>query len=127
MTNETTYENWVVVFKTGTDYEGDLVRDRLDDAGIAAVVLTQRDHAFNLTVGDLAPVNVLVPPDQVEGARSVLDSEPFSDAELNDAAMNADPNAPPAHDARREAMLDSGSESISFSTPDDEEDDDTSA
>ena len=127
MSDETTYENWVVVFKTGTDYEGDLVRDRLDDAGISAVVLTQRDHAFNLNVGDLAPVNVLVPPDQVEGAREVLESEPFTDAELNDAAMNADPHAPPAHDARREAMLDSGSESISFSTPDDEDDDDTSA
>ena len=127
MSDETTYENWVVVFKTGTDYEGDLVRDRLDDAGISAVVLTQRDHAFNLNVGDLAPVNVLVPPDQVEGARDVLDSEPFTDAELNDAAMNADPDAPPAHDARREAMLDSGSESISFSTPDEEDDDDTSA
>lgn len=128
MSDGTTYEDWVVVFKTGTDYEGDLVRDRLDDAGISAVVLTQRDHAFNLNVGDLAPVNVLVPPDQVEGAREVLESEPFTDAELNDAAMNADPNAPAAHDDRREAMLDSGSESISFSVPDDDDDEeDTSA
>ena len=127
MNKETTYEDWVVVFKTGTDYEGDLVRDRLDDAGVSAVVLTQRDHAFNLNVGDLAPVNVLVPPGQVDEARRILESEPFTDSELNDAAMNADPNAPPAHDPRREAMLDSGSESISFSTPDDEDDDDTSA
>lgn len=128
MSNEATYEDWVVVFKTSTDYEGDLVRDRLDDAGISAVLLTQRDHAFNLTVGDLAPVNVLVPQDQVEEARSLLESTPFTDAELDEAAMSADPNAPPAHDERREAMLDSGSESISFSVPDEEEDDeDTSA
>ena len=128
MSNETTYEDWIVVFKTSTDYEGDLVRDRLDDAGISAVVLTQRDHAFNLNVGDLAPVNVLVPPDQIDEARAVLESKPFSDAELNEAAMNADPDAPPAHDIRREAMLDSGSESISFSVPEDEDDDeDTSA
>lgn len=127
MSNESTYEDWIVVFKTSTDYEGDLVRDRLDDAGVSAVVLTQRDHAFNLTVGDLAPVNVLVPPDQVGEARAVLESRPFTDEELNDAAMNADPNAPDAHDERREAMLDSGSESISFSVPDDEDDEDTSA
>ena len=128
MNNESTYENWVVVFKTSTDYEGDIVRDRLDDAGVSAVVLTQRDHAFNLTVGDLAPVNVLVPPDQVDEARAVLESRPFSDAELNEAAMSADPNAPPAHDEKREAMLDSGSESISFSVPEDEDaDEDTSA
>ncbi len=128
MSNETTYEDWIVVFKTSTDYEGDLVRDRLDDAGISAVVLTQRDHAFNLTVGDLAPVNVLVPPDQVKEARTLLESKPFTDAELNEAAMNADPNAPSAHDERREAMLDSGSESISLSVPEDEDDEeDTSA
>lgn len=127
MSNGTTYEDWIVVFKTSTDYEGDLVRDRLDDAGVSAVVLTQRDHAFNLNVGDLAPVNVLVPPDQVEDARAVLESTPFTDAELSEAAMNADPNAPPAHDERREAMLDSGSESINLSAPDDEDDEDTSA
>lgn len=124
-----TYENWVVVFQSGTDYEGDIVRDRLDDAGVPAVVLTQRDHAFNLNVGDLAAVNVLVPPDQVAAANALLESEPFTDAELNEAALKADPNAPAAHDSRREAMLDSGSESISFSVPEeeDEEDDDTSA
>ena len=27
-----TYEGWVVVFESGTDYEADLVRNRLDDA-----------------------------------------------------------------------------------------------
>ncbi len=128
MTNET-YQDWVVVFQSGTDYEGDIVRDRLDDGGIPAVVLTQRDHAFNLNVGDLAEVNVLVPPTHVEAARALLESEPFSDDELADAAMTADPDAPPAHDPRREAMLDSGSESIRFSVPEDEDDDesDTSA
>ena len=124
----TKYEDWVVVFQSGTDFEADIVRDRLDDAGISAVILTQRDHAFNLNVGDLSDVNVLVPPGQVDDAVALLKSKPFDDEELNEAAMNADPNAPPAHDARREAMLDSGSESISFSAPEDDEDEeDTSA
>ncbi len=126
--NETRYQDWVVVFQSGTDYEADLVRDRLDDAGMSAVILTQRDHAFNLNVGDLSEVNVLVPPDQVDDAVALLQSKPFNDEELNEAAMSADPDAPPAHDARREAMLDSGSESIGFSAPEDEdEDEDTSA
>ena len=124
----TKYEDWVVVFMSGTDYEADIVRDRLDDAGMSAVILTQRDHAFNLNVGDLSDVNVLVPPDQVDDAVALLKSKPFNDEELNEAAMSADPKAPPAHDARREAMLDSGSESIGFSAPEDEEEDeDTSA
>lgn len=126
--NVTRYQDWVVVFQSGTDYEADIVRDRLDDSGISAVILTKRDHAFNLNVGDLADVNVLVPPDQVNDAVALLESKPFDDAELNEAAMSADPKAPPAHDARREAMLDSGSESIGFSAPEDEdEEEDTSA
>jgi hypothetical protein len=122
--NERTYEDWVAVHKTNTDYEADLVRDRLDDAGIPAVVFTQRDHAFNLNLGDLAPVNVMVPPDQVERARTVLSSEPFTDEELAAAAMAADPNTPPAHDTAREAALDSGIESINLSVPQPEEDED---
>ncbi len=122
-----TYEDWVTVFESGTDYEADLVRDRLDDSGVDAVILTQRDHAFNLNVGDLANVRVLVPPDQADDAVAVLRSKPFTDQELDDAAMAADPEAPEAHDERREAMLDSGSESIGFSEPEDEDEEDTSA
>lgn len=41
-------DKWVVVFESGTDYESNIVRDRLDDAGIPAVVDTKRDHAFFL-------------------------------------------------------------------------------
>jgi hypothetical protein len=124
MSDANTYEGWVAVFQSGTDYEADIVRDRLDDAGIPAVVLTQRDHAFNLTVGDLSPVNVMVPPASAEAALRVLESEPFTDSELDEAAMSADPNAPAAHDPRREAMLDSGGEGISFAGPDEDDDDD---
>ena len=126
--NEGTYEDWMVVFQSGTDYEADIVRDRLDDAGIPAVVLTQRDHAFNLNVGDLSAVNVLVPPTKLDQARALLQSQPFSEEELDQAALGADPQAPSAHDSRREAMLDSGAESINLSPPDEYEDpDDTSA
>jgi hypothetical protein len=107
MSDSRTYEDWVSIFETGTDYEADLVRDRLDDAGMTAVVLTQRDHAFNLNVGDLAAVHVMVPPETVEEARELLESEPFSDEELDEAAMNADPDAEAAHTDREEAVLDS--------------------
>ena len=113
------YEEWVPVFKTGTDYEADLVRDRLDDAGLPAVVLTQRDHAFNLNVGDLSPVNVMVPPEHVDEAQRVL-QERVTDEELEEAAANADPDAPDAHTPREEAMLDSGMEEMFFAGPDDE-------
>lgn len=109
------YEEWIVVYQSTTDYESDIVRDRLDDAGVPAIVLTQRDHAFNLTLGEMASVNVMVPPEFVEQAREVLTSEPFTDEELAEAAMKADPNAPPAHDPDEEAMLDTGNDRIRFS------------
>ena len=114
------YEGWIVVFESGTDYEADLVRDRLDDAGIPAVVLTQRDHVINLTIGDLAQVRVLVPPSHVESAARILTSAPPSDEELEQAALEATP-APDAHDAETEALLDSGLDVLRLSAPEEDE------
>ena len=111
-------EGWVEVFSSTTDFEADLVRDRLGDAGIDAVVYTQRDHAFNLTVGELAQVRVLVPPDRADEARALATAGPApSDAELEQAALAADPLAPDAHSPEDEARLDSGVERISFEVP----------
>mgnify|MGYP006275215521 CR=1 FL=1 len=117
------YENWIPIFSSGTDYEADIVRDRLDDSGIPAVVLTQRDHAFNLNVSDLAEVNVLVPPDHAEAAREILE-EKLTDAELEEAALAADPNAPDAHTPDDEARLDSGYDRTDLSVPDEDDDND---
>lgn len=122
---ERKYEDWISILQVGTDYEADLVRDRLDDSGVDAVVLTQRDHAFNLNVGDLSDVHVMVPPEQVDEARKVLETK-ISDEELEEAAASADPEAPPAHDDREEAMLDSGMEEMHFSEPDEESDEKSS-
>ncbi len=116
-----TYEGWTSVFKASTDYEADLVRDRLDESGVAAVVLTQRDHSFNLTVGDLSPVHVMVPPADEAKAREVLAEAPISDEELEAAAMAADVSAPDAHTFEEEAALDSGIDSLDLSVPDDDE------
>ena len=121
-----TYEGWISVFECSTDFEADLVRDRLDEEEVAAVVLTQRDHAFNLNVGDLSPVHVMVPPDDEARAREILDRAPITDEELEQAALQADVMAPDAHDPISEARLDSGIEEISLDVPDydDEADDD---
>lgn len=116
------HDNWVIVFSCGTDYEADLVRDRLDDSGIPAVVLTQRDHAFNLNVGDLSDVHVLVQPEREKEALELIDQQIPSDEELERAALEADPNAPSAHTEEEEAQLDSGNETIAFPDAGDEDD-----
>ena len=118
---ERSLEGWVTVFSTGTDYEADLVRDRLDDGGVDAVILTRRDHAFNLNVGELANVAVLVPSEQVADAQRILTSARISDAELERAALEADPDAPSAHDDEEQSLLDTGIDRIKLSGPPDDE------
>lgn len=118
MSDAARYEGWVSAFSCSTDFEADLVRDRLDEAGVSAVVLTQRDHAFNLNVGDLSPVYVMVPPDEAAKAAEVLSQNPLTDAELEEAAMSADVMAPDAHNPTDEARLDSGIDEINLSVPD---------
>jgi hypothetical protein len=85
---EKRYEGWVPVYSSGTDYEADLVRGMLDDAGVSAVILTQRDHAFNLNLGDTAQVLVLVPPDEEAAARELIEAAPSfpSEDDYEDAA-----------------------------------------
>jgi hypothetical protein len=118
----TTRDDWVSVFRTSTDYEADLVRDRLDDSGIPAVVLTQRDHAFNLNVGDLAAVHVMVPPDRADDAVALLE-ESLDEDELAEAALGADPEAPPANTPDQDSKLDSGHEHMDLGPPDEDEED----
>lgn len=112
-------EGWVSVFEAATDYEADLVRDRLGAEGIPAIVHSQRDHAFNLTVTDLARVRVMVPPSHAAEASALVAMPPVSDADLDAQALAADPLAPDAYEASFEAGLDSGAESISFDVPGD--------
>ena len=117
MTTPRSFEGWTSVYSCSTDYEADLLRDRLDASGVDAVVLTQRDHTFNLTVGDMSNVHVMVQPDDVEAARAVIAEAPLSDEELETAAMAADANAEDAHDSEAESRLDSGADKFGFDVP----------
>jgi len=84
-------DGWVTIFKSGTDYEAEMVRDRLNDSGLSAVLLTHRDHAFNLNVGKLAVVRVLVSPDERAAALRILQAPQLSSEDLEAAALAADP------------------------------------
>jgi Putative prokaryotic signal transducing protein len=86
--------DWVPVFRTGTDYEAEIVRDRLSDAGVPAVIENKRDHAFNLTIGDMARIRVLVQSDYEKEALSVLRTVGVSDDELTRLALDASPLDP---------------------------------
>lgn len=84
---KTQREGWSVVFKSGTDYGSELVRDRLADAGIPAVILNHRDHAWNLTHGYLAKVRVLVPDEFAAAAEQLLAGPGLTEEELAEIAL----------------------------------------
>lgn len=65
-------QNWAVVYTTGTEYEAQMVRANLENAGFPCVVFSQRDHAYFLTVGDMAVVNVMVPKNRLFEAQEFL-------------------------------------------------------
>jgi len=121
------YEGWITVAKFGTDYEADILRDRLDDAGFSAVTLTQRDHAFNLMVGDLATVRVMVPPEQFDEAKAFIASDPSTDIELDEAAMTSNTDIPSSEIDPGKTLFDSGSEAIRFDVPQDDDEDEDKA
>ncbi|HUF08835.1 MAG TPA: DUF2007 domain-containing protein [Rhodothermales bacterium] len=116
-------EGWVTIFQTSTDYEADMVRDRLDSAGIPAAVFTQRDHALNLNVGKLALVFVMVPEEHRADAEALLAELPLTDAELNSAA-EASTEQSGEDDSGKEQLLDSGIERLRFDSPEEPPDED---
>ncbi len=118
---------WVSAFESGTDYEADMVRDRLDDSNIPALVFTQRDHTFNVNVGNLAPVYVMVPVERLEEALALIEREDLSASELEDAALGADPNAPAKLEEDVDSLLDSSIERIRFVGPETPENDEEQA
>jgi hypothetical protein len=85
---------WVPIFRTGTDYEAALISERLNDAGIPAVIQNKRDHAFNFTHGDLARITVLVQAEREREALDTLGGAPVSLDELTRQALSASPLDP---------------------------------
>jgi len=115
-------EGWVSVFRSSTDYEADMVRDRLDSGGVPAAVFSQRDHVLNLTIGELARVYVLVPREYEEKALEILEEQPLTEDELDQAASDSDASHE-SDQPGKEQLLDSGIERLRFSDPETPPDD----
>jgi hypothetical protein len=54
-------EGWAQVYTTSDSIEAGLIRKNLQSEGIDAAVLDQKDTSFNLDLGELSAVRVLVP------------------------------------------------------------------
>jgi hypothetical protein len=65
-------EGWAQIYTTSDTVEADLIRENLQSEGVEAAVLSQKDRSFNVDVGDLSPVRILVPAYEYLNATQVL-------------------------------------------------------
>ncbi|MDX1618358.1 MAG: hypothetical protein R3224_06200 [Balneolaceae bacterium] len=66
-------ENWVCVMERGTEYEVELARGYLSNLQIPSNILSKRDSAYSLTVGEMALVYLYVPREYEQKARKALE------------------------------------------------------
>jgi uncharacterized C2H2 Zn-finger protein len=65
-------EGWAQIYTTSDDMEANLIKENLQSEEIDAAVLSQKDRSFNVEMGDLSPVRVLVPAYEYLGAMRVI-------------------------------------------------------
>lgn len=65
-------DNWVCVFQSGTEYEAEMAKNYLTNLEIPANILSKRDSAYNLNVGDMALVYVYVPTAYAKEAKKAI-------------------------------------------------------
>ncbi|HYW35076.1 MAG TPA: DUF2007 domain-containing protein [Balneolaceae bacterium] len=65
-------EDWVCVMERGTEYEIEMAKTFLTDQEIPSNILSKRDSAYSLNVGDMAHVYLYVPAEYEEEARRAL-------------------------------------------------------
>lgn len=65
-------KNWVCVMERGTDYEIELARTFLASLKIPSNILSKRDRAYSLNIGETSMVYLYVPTEFEKKAREVL-------------------------------------------------------
>lgn len=66
-------EDWVCVFERGTEYEVESAKNYLSNMDIPSQILSKRDSAFSLNIGDTALVYLYVPKDYEQQAREAIE------------------------------------------------------
>ena len=66
-------EDWVCVFERGTEYEVEAAQNYLNSLEIPSNILSKRDSAFSLNIGDIAHVYLYVPKEFEEEALDALE------------------------------------------------------
>lgn len=65
-------DNWVCVLEGSIDYEIELARNYLSNLKIPSNILSKRDSAYSLVVGEMALIYLYVPREFEKKARKAL-------------------------------------------------------
>jgi len=68
-------DGWSCIAQTQTELEAELIAGPIRDANIPVEVLSKRDTAYSLTIGEMSLVYIYVPTDKVQEAKAFLDHE----------------------------------------------------
>jgi hypothetical protein len=71
-------ENWVCVLERGTEYEVEMVKNYLSNLKIPSNILSKRDSAYSLNIGEMSMVYLYVPVEFEKKARKAIE-ELYSD------------------------------------------------
>lgn len=75
-------ENWAQVYSTTTEFEAQLLCDNLRAEGLDAQIYSQKDRTFNVDLGELSIVRLLVPVWEYEQALHVIRSHMDTEGEV---------------------------------------------
>ncbi|MBO6525392.1 MAG: hypothetical protein JJ971_16300 [Balneolaceae bacterium] len=76
-------DNWVCVLEGSTDYEVDMAKNYLSNLKIPSNILSKRDSAYSLVVGEMALIYLYVPVEFEKKARKALAELEASNPEFN--------------------------------------------
>lgn len=79
-------ENWVCVLEASTDLEVEMAKNYLSNLKIPSNILSKRDSAYSLNIGEMAMVYLYVPVDFEKKARQAL-----AELEKENPDFNSDP------------------------------------
>ncbi len=76
-------ENWVCVMERGTEYEVEIAKNYLADLDIPSNILSKRDSAISVNVGEMALVYLYVPNEYEEEAREALEEMDLKEGDVD--------------------------------------------
>ncbi len=77
-------QDWACVYETGTEYDAEMVKNYFADQEIDSQILSKRDSAYNMNIGQMSMVYVYVPETQLAKAEKALDDWKNGILEINE-------------------------------------------